>query len=152
MWRNHKCAYGIMTSSWGFNIKKTWEPPRLHFFFPWSKVQTPILHVHNEIGYGICYHKICTCAKPQSKSPNRRNYRKSYHCHLSKKSPHFSDGWGPPQGMLPQWTQGIKVTSLLSKPTTPSLYHLSQGLGQGELRGIKMFEYLPRTRTLIAYR
>jgi hypothetical protein len=29
-----------------------------------------------------------------------RNYRKSYHCHLGKKYPHFGVGGGPPQGRL----------------------------------------------------
>ena len=62
------------------------------------------------------------------------NYRKSYHYHLSKKSPHFSDGGGPPQGRLPQWPQGFKVESLISNPTTPSLDHLSQILGHRKKR------------------
>jgi len=59
------------------------------------------------------------------------NYRKSYYCHLSKKSSHFRDGGDRPQGNLPLWPQGIKVASLLAKPTTPSRDHLIQGLGQG---------------------
>jgi hypothetical protein len=29
------------------------------------------------------------------------NYGRTYHYHLSKNFPHFSDGRGPPQGRLP---------------------------------------------------
>jgi hypothetical protein len=43
-----------------------------------------------------CYRGIYACENPNTSPPNLRNYGKSYHCHLSKKFPHFSDGGGPP--------------------------------------------------------
>ena len=38
---------------------------------------------------------------PPQVTQTLRNYGKSYHCHLSKKFPHFNDGRGPPQGRIP---------------------------------------------------
>jgi hypothetical protein len=69
------------------------------------------------------------------------NYGKSYHCHLSKKFTHFSDGGGLPQGRLPQLPQGIKVASIVAKPTSPSLDHLMKSQGQGNRKSMKLFEY-----------
>jgi hypothetical protein len=41
-----------------------------------------------------------------------------------------------------------QIESIVAKPTTPSLYHRKIGLDQGKIRGVKLFDYLPRTRTL----
>ena len=45
-------------------------------------------------------------------------------------------------------TSRDQIASLLSKPTTPYLDHQMISIGQGNIRGVKSFEYLPRTITL----
>jgi hypothetical protein len=41
-----------------------------------------------------------------------------------------------------------QIASIVAKPAVPSLDHRKIGLGQGSKRGMKLFEYLPGTRTL----
>jgi hypothetical protein len=45
-------------------------------------------------------------------------------------------------------TSRDQIASIVAKPTAPSLDHRKIGLGQGKIRGVKLFEYLPGTRTL----
>jgi hypothetical protein len=40
----------------------------------------------------LCYHKICTCAKPSTRSQSCATIGSVYHCHLSRDFPCFSDG------------------------------------------------------------
>jgi hypothetical protein len=45
-------------------------------------------------------------------------------------------------------TSRDQIESIVAKPIAPSLDRQKIGLGQGKIRGAKLFEYMPRTITL----
>jgi hypothetical protein len=44
-------------------------------------------------------------------------------------------------------TSRDQIASIVAKPTVPSVDHRMIDLGQGKIRGVKLFESLSRTRT-----
>jgi hypothetical protein len=97
-----------------------------------------------------CYRTICTCSKPNTSSQILCNYRKSYHCHLSRRSPRFSDGERSTTGEASPATSRDQIASNVAKPIAPSLGYLSQMSMSVKLRKRKCFGYLPGTRTIVA--
>jgi hypothetical protein len=95
-----------------------------------------------------CYCRICTYVNPNTRQQILCNYGLTLHCHLSKDVPRFSDGRCPPQGRIPWLPQGIKVTGIAVNPTTHCIDHRMNDLSQRSRRGVNLFDYLPRTRTL----
>jgi hypothetical protein len=73
-----------------------------------------------DINIWFCYHRICTCAKPSTRSQILCNYGRIYHYHLSRYFPCFS------VGERSTTREAFLVTSRdqiarLAKPTTPYL-------------------------------
>jgi hypothetical protein len=58
-----------------------------------------------------CYHMICSYGKSQPKQQMCDIARDTYHCHLNKYPPRFSDGQVQHKGDFPGDLKGTKGTS-----------------------------------------
>jgi hypothetical protein len=66
------------------------------------------------------YHRICTCAKPSTRSQSCVTIGSFYHCHLSRYFPHFSDGRRSNTREASLVTSRDQIARLV-EPTTPIL-------------------------------
>jgi hypothetical protein len=74
----------------------SWETWVLVGGFDRGNVSLPF--ILNTFHPGACYHRICTCAKPSTRSQSCVTVERNYHWHLSRDFPHFSDGRRSTQG------------------------------------------------------
>jgi hypothetical protein len=85
------------------------------------------------------YHRICTCAKPSTRSQSCVTIGSIYHCHLSRYFPRFSEGKKSNTREASLVTSRDQIARL-AKPIAPYLGHLDGQARSRKGEGTNWFE------------